>query len=87
MTPDTQNVTTPRKPPESIQFELAIADEIREVAGKLGLPYGAVRDVVANFGTDVLERKVQGQVAKIFKAHIDGLLPPQVLTRDAEGAS
>lgn len=74
VTAEEQEVT-PRKKPENIDVSIPCAQECAEVAARLGIPVRAVRDVVAAFATDACERKVVGQVARIYKAHVDGLLP------------
>jgi hypothetical protein len=73
---EAQNVT-PRKPTETIEISVPVAKECAEVAAKLDIPVRAVRDVVAAHGTDILQRKLVNQVARIYAAHVNGLLPAQ----------
>lgn len=83
-----QTVATPRKAPESIEISVPVAAECLAVAEKLGIPYRSVRDVVAAHAADVLNRKILGQAARIYAAHVQGILPmqnaPMILTEEQE---
>lgn len=74
-----QNVAPrePRKLAETIEISVEVGAEIDAVAKKLNIPYRSVRDVIAAHGEDVLRRKLVGQVAGIYAAHVNGLLPVQ----------
>jgi hypothetical protein len=74
-----QQITTPRSAPETIEISVRCAAECAAVADKLGIPYRAVRDVVSAHATDILQRKIEGQVPKIYAAHVNGLLPMQTV--------